>query len=98
MDSASETDWVIEHHNVRVIGIRLREPLLRVTESGRWMYTAVGPEGPRYDPPVPRFRHGQRFTMDSAIAKVSRLRRQLPDVTFRIRNLTTGDVVLGAIL
>jgi hypothetical protein len=104
-----EHDWVIEQHLHRVTGIETGptlaahdvEGLARVTTHGRWVYTdrlkLLGIEPLRFAD-IPHIRQGQRLSMNSAVSKITQLKRVVPTFTFRMRNTTTGDVIMADIL
>jgi hypothetical protein len=108
---AIDNDWVIEQHDVRIVGIKVGpilptseiDGLKRVTETGRWIYTGAGWQEQRLAEEhgledLPRFRQGQRFTLDSAIRKLHVLKMILPGITFRARNAVTGDIILAHVV
>lgn len=98
----SEVEWVIEQFQRRAVAVDLQTA--RVDIHGSWVYHAVGLKEMRMsrfiepDMKPPRIRLGQRFSMESAISKVSRLRQLLPGITFRVRNVNTNDVIMADIL
>jgi hypothetical protein len=92
-----EADWVIEHFILWKIGVNGSLSTLRTNDAGRWMYTSVGPEGPRADPPIPRFRQMQRFSLGSAMGIAKRMRQEW-GYTYRLRNVETGDIIMGDVL
>lgn len=97
-------DWVIEQFESRPIAVDIRTA--RVDINGRWAYTITAWDRANGHYPNAKvslselkpIRAGQRFDMDTAIARLTKLKGAIPHRTYRARNVVTGDFIMADIL